>query len=136
MFYFELDDYPVYNEGSFTCISYIYYRIDIPLQGRRRLYEKFESTSSYFLVIGEPTKCIYFIPTYSVVLPFKRKVRFTIETLDENIRITLLGLTSSPTTISGLPQTAAKLIQKQCLRSKFGTIDCRQQEKALLPTPV
>lgn len=136
MFYFELDEYPVYTQGGFACVGHIYCRINIPLQGRRHLYEKLDSTSSYFLVLGEPTRCIDYIPTVSSVPPFKRKIEFTIETLDDTIGITLLGLTSSPTTISGLPQTASELIQKQCLQSKFGRVDCRQQEKALPPTPV
>lgn len=136
MFYFELADYPSYADNVYNCIGYIYCRINMPLQGRRRLYETLDSTSSYFLVLGQPTRCVEYIPTYSSIPPFKRKIQFTVETLDEDIGITLLGLTSSPKTISGLPQTGAELIRKQQLRSPFGRADCAEGDKALPPTPI
>ncbi|KAM0714195.1 hypothetical protein Q7P37_009982 [Cladosporium fusiforme] len=136
MFYFELADYPIYVDNSYCYVGNIYCRVNIPLQGRRRLYEKLDSTASYFLVLGEPTRCVDYIPTCSAVPPFKRKVQFSVETLYDDIGITLLGLTSSPMTISGLPQTATELLQTQQLRSPFGRTDCKGEEKTLPLTPI
>jgi hypothetical protein len=90
----------------------------------------------YFLVLGHPTRCVDYIPTCSSVPPFKRKIEFTVETLDEDVGITLLGLTSSPKTISGLPQTVAELVRTQQLQSPFGRADCTEEDKALPPTPI
>ena len=136
MFYFELAEYPGYYDNAYKCVGHIYCRLDMSFQGRRRLYEKLDSTSSYFLVLGHPTRCVDYIPTCSPVPPFKRRLQFTVETLDEDVGITLLGLTSSPKTISGLPQTVAELVRKQQLRSPFGRADCTGEEKALPPTPI
>lgn len=135
MFYFELAEYPIYADNTYKCVGNIYCRVNMPSQGRRRLYEKLDSTSSYFLVLGEPTRCVDYIPAYSSMPPFKRRVQFKVETLDEDIGITILGLTSSPKTISGLPKTVTELIQTQQLRSPFGRADRREEEKALPPTP-
>lgn len=107
MFYLELAEYPSYSDNVYKCVGHIYCRVNMSFQGRRQLYEKLDSTSSYFLVLGHPTRCVDRIPTYSSVPPFKKRIQFTVETLDEDIGITLLGLTSSPKWISGLPQTVA-----------------------------
>ena len=136
MFYFELAEYPGYYDNAYRCVGHIYCRLDMSFQGRRRLYEKLESTSSYFLVLGHPTRCVDYIPTCSPVPPFKRRLQFTVETLEEDVGITLLGLTSSPKTISGLPQTVGELVRKQQLRSPFGRADCTGEEKTLPPTPI
>jgi hypothetical protein len=136
MFYFELDSYPRYSDNTYKCVGHIHCRIDMPLNGRRRLYERLDSTSSYFLVLGHPTRCVDYIPTSSSIPPFKGRIQFTVESLDENIGLTLLGLTSSPTTISGLPQTVAGLVRTQQLRSPFGRADCTEEEKRLPPTPI
>jgi len=136
MFYFEFDEMPTNIGDTYTCVGYIYSRLNTTSQGRQHLYEKLESTSSYFLVLGEPTRCIDNIPSHSSLPPFKRKVKFTLETLEDDVGITLLGLTSSPTTISGLPQSANELIRMQQLHSIFGRADCSKREKLLPPLPV
>jgi hypothetical protein len=136
MFYFELDRYPRYSDNAYRCVGHIHCRVKMPLNGRRRLYERLDSTSSYFLVLGHPTRCVDYIPTSSSIPPFKRKIQFTVESMDEDIGITLLGLTSSPKTISGLPQTVAELVRTQQLQSPFGRADCAEEEKALPLTPI
>lgn len=136
MFYFELAEFPSYRDNSYHCIGDIYCRINMTSQGRRHLYERLDSTSSYFLVSGHPTRCVDHIPTYSSVPPFRKQIHLTVEALDENIGITLLGLTSSPRSISGMPQTVAELVRMQQLRSPFGRADCTGEDKALPPIPV
>jgi hypothetical protein len=136
MFYFEFDEMPTHAGDNYTCIGHIYCRLNTTPQGRKYLYEKLESTASYFLVLGEPTRCIDQIPNCSSLPPFKRKVKFTLETLEDDVGITLLGLTSSPTTISGLPQSATEIIRMQQLHSVFGMADCSRREKSLPPLPV
>lgn len=136
MFYFELAKHSSYTDNVYKCTGHIYCRVNMSFEGRRCLCEKLDSTSSYFLVLGHPTRCVDCVPTYSSVPPFKRRLQFTVETLDEVIRITLLGVTSSPKTISKLPQTVAELVCAQQLQSPFGRADCAAEEKALPPTPI
>lgn len=135
MFYFELDCHPVHTGDSYECTGHVYCRSNVPIKGRRELYTRLRATSSYFLIMGDPTCCIEDIPVVSAVPPFQKQLRFTLETLEDAIGITLTGITSLPTTISGLPKTAAQMIQAQQLKSPFGRVDCSQREKRLPPTP-
>lgn len=135
MFYFELDSHPVYTGESYACTGHVYCRANMPFKGRQELYARLKATSSYFLVMGNPTCCIDDVPVESIVPPFKKEIHFTLETLDETVGITLIGITSLPTTISGLPKPAAQMIQTQQLRSHFGRVDCSHREKPLPPTP-
>lgn len=129
MFYFELDQLPVEDNGLYVCSGHVFCRMRLPAQGRRSLARALQSTSSYFMVLGDPTLCVENIPKGDP--PFKKYLRFTLETLDDEIGITLLGITSSPKTISGLPQTANSLIDMQNLDSEFGRADCMRKERPL-----
>jgi hypothetical protein len=46
MFYFELDALPNLNRGSYLCLGYIYYRLNLLIKGLRYLYDQLLQTSS------------------------------------------------------------------------------------------
>ena len=87
------------------------------------------NTSSYFIVLGHPVACVERI---TKGLPmFKRRIQFTLGSLDDTIGITLRGIIPIPMTISGLPKTARQLIDLQGLDAPFGRIDHKRAEKCL-----
>ena len=71
-----------------------------------RLYSTLQNNTSYFLTLGQPTLCVSNIPRN--LPPYKCIIELVLPSLDDDIGITLLGVTSTPTTISGLPQSAHK----------------------------
>lgn len=133
MFYFELDQYHMREDGLYVCNGSIHCRLALNANGREHLYHELQNTSSYFLILGQPTPCVTHVPRN--LPPFKRSIELVLHSLDDDIGITLLGITSTPTTISGLPQTARKLIDIQQLRAPFGRVSCSTLEKALPKVP-
>ena len=123
MFYFEFSETPVWNKVRFSCTSSIYCRLRLSLDGRKALYHRLASTPSYFLILGQPVRCVGKVPK---TLPlFKKEVRFTLPSLREDVGITLRGITSQPTTISGLPKSAEQILELQNLDAQFGYCDHR-----------
>ncbi len=121
MFYFEFDEPPFYNGASFSCIGHIFCRIALPVASRKLLYRQLQASSSYFLIAGKPVPCVDKIS--SGIPLFKRKVTFELDGLDQQVAITLRGITSQPHTISGLPRSANTLIEMQGLEAAFGSTD-------------
>lgn len=70
MFYFELDTVPELMKNRFHCCGYIHYRLDLSTNGLRYLYQRLLETSSWFLIQGNPIKCVQSFPTH--LPPFKR----------------------------------------------------------------
>ncbi|KAK3672622.1 hypothetical protein LTR78_007434 [Recurvomyces mirabilis] len=133
LFYFELEDVPEQCETGYVCDGHIYCRLALPPNGRRWLFTQLTKTSSFFIILGQPIACV---DRTSKNLPsFRRRVRFTIGSLDENIGITLRGITDSPTAISGMPKTAKQLVEMQGLTADFGCLDHRGIDKALPRLP-
>lgn len=134
MFYFELDTYFMREDGTYACSGTIHCRLALTTHGREYLYSSLLSSSSDFLTLGQPTPCVTHIPRN---LPqYKRAIELVLNSLDDDIGITLLGITSMPTTISGLPQTARKLIEIQQLEAPFGRANRSMLEKALPRLPM
>ena len=129
MFYFELEDFPEYNNGVFECTGYISCRMSLPRQGREYLYTELLRTSSFFLLSGRPIPCVEKFP--KSLPPFRRKITFSAESLTENVFLSLRGLTSRPTSISGLPKTLHDLIRLQKLHTPFGRVDHVVSEETL-----
>ncbi|KAK5128199.1 hypothetical protein LTR08_004067 [Meristemomyces frigidus] len=133
-FYYEMEDMPVFANGLYHCVGHIFCRLPLPQEGRRRLYTELMSTSSYFIVLGHPVACIERI-TKNLPM-FKRRVQFTLGSLDDNINITLRGIVPTPLTISGLPKTARQLIDLQGLYAPFGRMDYTRAERCLPQIPL
>ena len=133
MFYFEFDGLPQWRGGSYACAGNIFCRLQLSHQGRKALYDQLLRTSSYFLVIGEPTPCVEKIPRSSP--PFKKHIRFTLNSLSDTLGVTLRGITSQPRTISGLPKTAEEIINLQMIDAPFGRCDHLREEKELPQLP-
>ncbi|KAL1629898.1 hypothetical protein SLS56_005168 [Neofusicoccum ribis] len=62
MFYFELEDIPVYRDGSYLCIGVIFCRMNLCKEARKAFYEDLISSPSYFLIDGQPIRCVETIP--------------------------------------------------------------------------
>ena len=103
IFYFELDDVPHFVNGNFQCQGTIFCRLTLDHQGRENLYHTLIGASSFFLVSGRPVACVESIP--KGVPPFRRRVYFTAESMDEEVCILIRGITSKLRMISGLPKT-------------------------------
>lgn len=134
MFYFELDALPIPDGNGYLCLGYIHCRLDLPVGGLRYLYDRLLETSSWFLVQGSPIQCVQFIPKGPP--PFKRRINFRVESMDEVIAFSLGGITTTTTLISGFPTRLEKLIEGQSLVRPFGTLDHVVSEKPLPATPV
>jgi hypothetical protein len=133
IFYFELDGIPLFIEGKYQCSSYVFCRLDLPREGRRRLYQRLLNKSQ-FLIQGRPLAYVKTIPTS--LPPFKRRISFYVETNDEAVKISIQGFTSVPTPISGFPTSLRQIKDYQRLESPFGTIQHEQPEKGLPIVPI
>lgn len=133
MFYFELDGLPAIRRGELYCSGHIYCRADLQTDGLRYLYTKLQDTSSWFLIQGNPVKCVERIP--KSLPPFKRKVCFRVNHDDEVITISIRGITRTSISISGFPTTLRQLVRCQRLDSVFGTVDHMVKEKPLPAIP-
>jgi hypothetical protein len=135
IFYFELDDnMPKFDRGGFACSGYIICRLNIPLKNRHLLYDRLVQTSSWFLIQGNPLRCV--LSTPKGLPPFKRRVKFCVKSLDETIAFSIRGITSTSKLISGFPTSLRKLVADQRLESPFGTIDHWVNEKPLPALPM
>ena len=133
MFYFELDGLPDINSTGYECSGFIFCRLDLPAAGRRYLYDRLAETSSWFLIQGDPVPCVQHVS--KSLPPFRRRVTFRVESLEESIAFSIRGITSTPKLLSGFPTSLVKLIADQQLYCPFGTIDHACSEKPLPTIP-
>lgn len=124
MFYFELDQHYMREDGLYVCIGSVHCHLTLDAGGREHLHQSLLKSSSYFLTMGQPTPCATHIPQN--LPPFKRMIEFVLSSLDDDVGITLLG---------GLPRTARKLIETQQLEAPFGRVSCSVLEKVLPKVP-
>lgn len=120
MFYFELEDIPLYRDGSYQCTGVIFCRMNLCKEARKAFYEDLISSSSYFLVDGRPVRCAETIPRG---LPlFRKRIEFKAPDMDYQVSITVGGMQTSHY-ISGLPKTLKQLISCQKLDAPFGRVN-------------
>lgn len=67
--------------------------------------------------------------------PYRKRIEFTVSRLDEQVGITLRGITSKPVYISALPPSPSSMIENQQLDTPFGNSYNLGPEKRLPPTP-
>ncbi|KAI9717977.1 MAG: hypothetical protein M1828_007013 [Chrysothrix sp. TS-e1954] len=134
VFYLELEEMPMYVNGGYRCLGNIFCRLGLSDQGRRSLSEYMKTHRAYFLVDGHPVACVVDeIPVCAP--PFKRRVSFTLQSLDDTISISLRDARMLPRPISGLPKSLRQLIHLQSLDCPFGRIDHTQPDKVLPVVP-
>jgi hypothetical protein len=112
MFYFELDSVPKLEKGVYICLV---------------------ETSSWFLIQGSPIRCVQSVP--KSLPPFKTRITFSADSLEEVIAFSIRGVTSTAKMLSGFPTSLTSLITDQRLDSPFGTIDHALGEKPLPAIP-
>lgn len=159
-FYFELDDYPFFEDGRFHCTGKILCRLPMSERGFETLQKVLRETHSFFLVGGHPVKsfdsassteglttgtsqstidgglvrCVDQASAMS--LPFMKHISFTTGSLDSTLDISLIGLTSKRRPISGTPKKLIDFITARKLDAPFGTIEHTQKSKTLPPLPL
>ena len=121
IFYFELDTLPRYVDGLYHCSGMILCRLSLGKHARQSLYQWLIDSSAYFLINGRPVICASSVP--EGIPPFKCRIHFSIQTLEDSLGISIRGVTKSPKLISGFPRSVLSLVQCQMLYAPFGRID-------------
>lgn len=134
LFYFELDTLPVFTDDIYFCSGYVYCRLDLAQGGRLALYHWLVQESTYFLINRRPIACVETIPKGAP--PFRCRIQFTATDLDEEIGISIRGITSKPTLISRLSQSISSLAYTQMLYAPFGRVDFCPAERVLPSAPM
>lgn len=133
MFYFELEDVPVYHKGSYQCAGVIFCRMNLCKQARKAFYEDLIASSSHFLIDGRPIRCVESIPRGAPL--FRKRVEFKAPDLDYQVSITMRGTPTSHY-ISGLPKTLKDLVACQKLEAPFGSVNHQCLGRRLPPLPL
>lgn len=134
LFYFELEEVPRYTDGVFFCSGHIYCRLNLSQKGQEQLYCWMIENSAFFLINGRPVPCTRSIPKGAPA--FRCRIQFSTRDLEEELLISIRGVTSQPKLISGLPRTVSDLIDVQSLYAPFGRSDYQTFDKALPSIPL
>jgi len=67
--------------------------------------------------------------------PFRRRVEFTLKSMEDEVQILIQGLTTQPTRISGMPKPLHQLVAAQGMQSPFGLNNHSRSERPLPKTP-
>jgi hypothetical protein len=134
LFYFELDSLPVFTDGVYFCNGSVHCRLNLDSDGRLALYRWLIKVTAYFLVNGRPIACVDTVP--KGVPPFRCRIQFTAADLGEEIGISVRGITSKPTLISGHSQSISSLVNTLMLYAPFGRVDLCSAERALPSVPM
>jgi hypothetical protein len=133
MFYFELDSVPEYIDGIYHCHGFVLCRLNLTQKGLLHLYHWLVTGSAFFLINGRPVACARLIPKGTP--SFRCRIQFTVPDLEEQLGISIRGVTSKPSIISGLPQSILALIENQVMDAPFGRVGHSPSRKALPRIP-
>lgn len=133
MFYFELDDPPKYQRGQFHASGFVSCRLNLSAKGRSNLQNRLADSDSWFLVQGRPVPCVTVILSSNP--PFRCRLTYSVDTLDDAVAISIRGITKTTRYISGFPTTTQALLNLQQLQSPFGREDHSIPEKPLPAIP-
>jgi hypothetical protein len=134
LFYFELDCLPVFTDAVYSCSGSVHCRLNLDDNGRLALYSWMMKDAAYFLLNGRPIVCVESLP--KGLPPFRCRIQFTATDLEEEIGISVRGITSKPTLISGQLQYISGFVSDQKLYAPFGRFDFCSTEKALPSVPM
>lgn len=121
-FYFELDNLPRRLEGRYHCGGYIQCRLPLKDNGRIHLFERLLKQKAFFAVNGEAFSCMV-SDNWAASTPYRCRIAFIVNSLDEEVRIVLSGGVQQAMLISGMPSSASRLVERQMLDAPFGRVD-------------
>lgn len=133
MFYFELEDVPIFEGDAYKCTGVIFCRINLSREAREALYRELLALSYCFLVEGRPIRCVETVP--KGIPLYRKRVDFRVPSLDSNVLITLGGSASSHY-ISGLPKSLNDLMACQRLDAPFGRVNHQSFGRSLPALPI
>lgn len=133
MFYFELEDLPVWDGDSYKCVGTIFCRMNLSMGGREALYKELFTSPYYFLVDGRPTRCVELIP--KGIPLFRKRIEFRAPDMDYDVSISIGGSINSHY-ISGMPKRLNDLVSCQRLQAPFGRINHQFLGNRLPPLPL
>ncbi|KAF2727575.1 FabD/lysophospholipase-like protein [Polyplosphaeria fusca] len=129
IFYIELDRLSRVEKGMYACSGTIRCRLPLDYSGRKALYKHLLEQRACFWVAGRSIPCAETVPKG---LPaFRRQVSFVMQSLEHHVEVSITGITTKATPISGLPRPLQQIIAVQGLISPFGCADNRAIEKPL-----
>lgn len=131
IFYFELDTIDRLEGGTLRCSGTIFCRLSLEAASRHVLHEWLKKNAACFVLGTQSIPCVSG-PGRSF---FRRSVSFIATNLDEQLSITLTGVTNTPTLISGMPVRLRSISDLLYINSPFGFIDSRRMEKSLPEEP-
>lgn len=100
VFYFEIDIISQLEGGAYHCSGTFFSRVPQNVEARQMLHS---------LVRSAPTFC--------------RQLSFVLKALDEKFSVSIIGITSAPALMSGMPSCLKNLCRTQSLYAPFGRID-------------
>jgi hypothetical protein len=130
VFYFEMQNI-IEDVDKFRCTGYIRCRLDMPKEGRQALYNKMTLMGAYFIVNGTYYPCIK--TTLSTAPPYRRRIQFIVEDLNDKLFISLNRLTKESRQISGLPKPVNEILSLQGINAPFGRSDHQIHPRGILP---
>jgi hypothetical protein len=134
MFYLELDQIETLEGGARHCQGTIFCRTPLDVSRRKDLYQALLKKHAMFVVNGNSLPCVETIPRGMPI--FRRQVKFVLKDESSLVHIVITGITSEPTSISGLPIKMDKLAKAQGLNAPFGCIDHRVTSRELPVIPL
>jgi hypothetical protein len=133
IFYLEIDSIVNVEGGSRQCHGTFFSRLPLESVGHRRLYEHLLEKKASFKINGLLIACVDFVPKGLPV--FRRSVDFSMKGANDQLVVSVTGITSEPTMISGMPTRLDLLVRAQGLEMPFGCIDHRDMIKELPAIP-
>lgn len=133
MFYFELDEVLRLEGGAYSCSGIVLCRLNMDIQGLKRLYKSLTEASANFVVANSSFACVDSMPEN--IPAFRRDLDFIVRDMDSVVQISVNNVTTEPTPISGVPVSLREMVATQCLDIPFGCVDHRETEKPLPDVP-
>jgi hypothetical protein len=134
IFYLEIDSITSVEGGSSQCHGTIFCRVPLGYSGRRDLYRTLLEKRAFFVINGRGSSCSEIMPKGIPI--YRKSVDFILKGPEDQLQISITGITSEPTFISGMPTQLNTLIKAQGLDMPFGCIDHRAVSRKLPDTPL
>lgn len=135
IFYFELDSVSSTESGLIQCSGTIMCRLPLDDDGRMKLQKKLSKTKTSFIVRGHKYPFRVNTLRRKIPPPFRMRLDFKLNSETDDVHISVQGITSLPTLISGLPRSLHHIVEAQGLDAPFGCSDHREIERALPNAP-
>jgi hypothetical protein len=129
MFYLKLDRIETPEGGARQCQKTVFCRTPLGVSRRKDLHQALLKKHAMFVVNGNNLPCVDTIPRGMPI--FRRHVKFVVKDESSLVHIVITGITSEPTSISGMPIKMNKLARIQGLNAPFGCIDNRVTSREL-----